>query len=427
MAKNGFVIAATSSGCGKTTLALGLMREMTRRGMDVQPFKCGPDYIDTQFHRSATGNDSINLDTFMSAEQHVRDLYHKYSSGKDAAIVEGVMGMFDGYSKMAGSSAEIARLLNLPIVLVINAASTAYSVAATIFGFKNFNPAIKIAGIVFNRVSSESHFAFLKEACLDADVECLGYLKKDNSLAVPSRHLGLTLTAKNETEHFTDCAARAVAENVDIERLFELTKTDTSCQHKPHRNIKITKRAAVAYDEAFNFVYKENLERLTELGFEVVRFSPIHDNELPDADFVYLPGGYPELYASPISENITMRDSIKRYVEKGGLLWAECGGLIYLTDNIDGAPMCGVLPLECTMENARLSLGYRTINYGGAEFKGHEFHYSKIKDPDKCASVATQTDVKNRLVSTPVYRYNNALASYTHLYWGDNDIFKLWT
>ena len=420
MAKSGFIIAATSSGCGKTTLSLGLMRELSRRGSCVQPFKCGPDYIDTQFHREATGNPSINLDTFMSSEQHVKDLFQRYSFGKDAAIVEGVMGMFDGYSKLKGSSAELSRLLSLPVILLINAASTAYSVAATIYGFKKFQPDINIAGVIFNRVSSESHFSYLKDACSDAGVECLGYIKKDNSLATPSRHLGLTLTAKADMDRFINTAADAVAENVDIETLLKLTKLHShEIDHLPTPPVSAGKVAAVACDEAFNFIYPANLDRLSAEGYEIVTFSPIHDKSLPEADFVYLPGGYPELFEEEIATNVSMKNSIREYVENGGRLWAECGGMLYLSQEIDGFPMCGVLPIKCTMQDAKLSLGYRTICFGEKVFKGHEFHYSHVVNPDCMESVATQSNAKGSLVKTPVYRYKNAFASYTHLYWAD--------
>ena len=426
MSKSGFIIAATSSGSGKTTLSLGLMHELTRRGFSVQPFKCGPDYIDTQFHREATGIPSINLDTFMSSEQHVKDLFKRYASGKDVAIVEGVMGMFDGYSKMKGSSAELSRLLSLPVILLINATSTAYSVAATIFGFKNFQPDIKIAGVIFNRVSSESHFSFLKDACTDAGVECLGYIKKDNSLVTPSRHLGLTLTAKADMEDFINTAADAVAENVDIETLLRLTELHSQeFDHLPTPPTNTGKVAAVASDEAFNFIYPANLDRLRMQGYEIVTFSPIHDKSLPKADFVYLPGGYPELFEEEIAANVSMKNSIREYVEDGGRLWAECGGMIYLSEEIDGFPMCGALPIKCTMQNAKLTLGYRTICFGDKAIKGHEFHYSHVVNPDSMESVAKQYNARESLVNTPVYRYKNAIASYTHLYWADNDIFKI--
>lgn len=421
MAKSAFMIAATSSGCGKTTVSLGIMRAMRRLGLSVQPFKCGPDYIDTQFHTRATGNNSINLDTFMSSEQHVADLFSRFASGKDVALVEGVMGLFDGYSKMSGSSAELSILLSIPVILVVNAASTAYSVAAIIYGFKNYNPSVKIAGVIFNRVSSESHFYYLKEACHDAGVECFGYLRKDDSLVTPSRHLGLTLTAANEMEKFIDKAADSVEETVDLTKILEATKVDG------WKNGLIThipaprKVLALAYDEAFNFIYPANIEKFRLLGYEIKKFSPIHDSTLPKADFIYIPGGYPELFAKELSINVEMKQSICQYVEEDGKMWAECGGLIYICNELDGLPMCGILPINCTMDHAKLTLGYRTVDFGNNVIKGHEFHYSRLINANTLPSVASQTNAHGNIVNTPVYRYKNLLASYTHLYWADKD------
>lgn len=192
-----FVIAAASSGSGKTTLTLGLLRSLRRRNLSVSPFKCGPDYIDPMWHKAASGSDSINLDTFLASEAHVRQLFARYASGSDVCVVEGVMGMFDGYDKMSGSSADISRLLDIPVVLLVNAASTAYSVAATIFGFKNFRPDIKIAGVIFNRVASRRHFSFLKDACHDAGVECFGYIGRISDMEMPSRYLGLSIESQH--------------------------------------------------------------------------------------------------------------------------------------------------------------------------------------------------------------------------------------
>lgn len=205
--KHAFLIAAASSGCGKTTLSLGLMRALSRRNAEVQPFKCGPDYIDTQYHRLATGRDSINLDLFMSSESHVRNLFDRYSSNADISIIEGAMGMFDGFDDMNGSAADIALKLDIPVILLINAASSSFSVAATIFGFTRFRPEVKVAGVVFNRVASANHFRFLKDACRATGVECFGYIGKNEKLQTPSRHLGLSLESMSEIERFIDVAA----------------------------------------------------------------------------------------------------------------------------------------------------------------------------------------------------------------------------
>lgn len=214
-----FLIGAATSNSGKTTFTMGLLRALKRRGLDVQPYKCGPDYIDTMFHEMASGHESVNLDSFMSSEEHIKDIFDRYGEGKDVRVVEGVMGLFDGYDKSRGSSAEIAMMLDIPVVLVVNAKSVAYSVAPLIYGFKHFNPNIKIAGVVFNMVASENHYRFLREACEDAGVKCLGYMQKNPQLIIPGRHLGLTITAREETERLINLAADEVEKNVDIEML----------------------------------------------------------------------------------------------------------------------------------------------------------------------------------------------------------------
>lgn len=220
--KKGILIGAATSNSGKTTFTMGLLRALTRRGMRVQPFKCGPDYIDTMFHHLASGSESVNLDTFMSSAEHVQQQYAKYGNEADMCVVEGVMGLFDGYDRSQGSSAEIAMLLDLPVVLVVNARSAAYSVAPLIYGFKHFNPKVRIAGVVFNMVSSDHHYSFLKDACEAAGVACLGYLQKNPDINIPGRHLGLTISAREEMESLINLAADEVERHVDLNGLVDL-------------------------------------------------------------------------------------------------------------------------------------------------------------------------------------------------------------
>lgn len=217
-----FLIGGATSNSGKTTFTMGLLRALRNRGLNVQPFKCGPDYIDTMFHRIASGNESVNIDTFMASPEHVRNLFKEYSKGADMAVVEGVMGLFDGYDAWHGSSAEISVLLHLPVVLIVNAKSTAYSVAPLIYGFKNFNKDMCLAGVVFNNVASEKHYAFLSSACRDAGVECLGYLPRNTELAIPGRHLGLTVSEEENMNRIIDIAAREIEKHVDIDRILSL-------------------------------------------------------------------------------------------------------------------------------------------------------------------------------------------------------------
>ncbi len=220
--RHGFLIAAASSNSGKTTVTIGLLRAMRDRNVRVQPYKCGPDYIDTMLHRMASGRESVNLDTFMSSPAHVRSLFEGYSADADISVVEGVMGLFDGYDKSRGSSAEVAKTLGLPVVLVVNAKSVAYSVAPLIYGFRHFDASVNVAGVIFNQVASENHFRFLREACADAGVECYGYLPHNADLVIPSRHLGLTVQASDEVERLLRIAASEMEKHVDIVRLMEL-------------------------------------------------------------------------------------------------------------------------------------------------------------------------------------------------------------
>ncbi|MDO4704107.1 cobyrinate a,c-diamide synthase [Tannerella sp.] len=428
------LIGATDSGCGKTTFTAGLLRAIKKRGLNVQPFKCGPDYIDPHYHKLAAGCESVNLDSWLSSAAHVQYLYERYAVPAEVCVTEGVMGLFDGYAKMRGSSAEIARLLNIPVVLIINARSVAYSVAPVIYGFKHFNPDVRIAGVVFNRTASATHASYLKEACADVGVECFGCLPRINDLEIPSRHLGLTTDASFQFEQLIEKIAEAIEANIDIDRLLAVCRQAVLPGVTVHPPARLPDRGlsiAVARDEAFSFTYKENIARLEQIG-EVMYFSPIKDSTLPAADFVYLPGGYPEFYLNELSTNRPMLEDIRSYVENGGKLLAECGGMMYLCRSVTGMdgesyPLAGVLAQEATMNGMRLRLGYRRFALNGTEWKGHEFHYSSVVSKNSSpASVAQQYNVRDEEVETPVYRYKNVIASYTHLYWGENDVMNLW-
>ena len=428
------LIGAATSGSGKTTFTMGLLRALTRRGLKVQPFKCGPDYIDTQFHSIASGNQSVNLDTWMASPEHVREVYAHYSEGADAAIIEGVMGLFDGYDRMRGSSAEIAALLDVPVLLVVNARSSAYTVAALLHGMKTFRRDVRIAGVVFNQVASESHYAFLKDAAADAGVECLGWIPRTEGIEVPSRHLGLTIGMEQELNSLADRTADLIEKHVDLDRLTQKGQTPL-CSFFYQNDTKGSDPSvsiAIARDRAFNFTYRENIDRLAEMG-KLTFFSPLAGDELPDADLVYLPGGYPELFAPELAMNRMLASQLVQYAEKGGRIFAECGGMMYLSKSLtdqDGKiwPMAGVLPIECTMQGARLHLGYRSMEIDGKVFKGHEFHYSRCENVEKgtVPNFTFQFNAKGEKVDTELYRYKNVIAGYTHWYWGESDINAFW-
>ena len=429
-----FLIAAPSSGSGKTTLTLGLLRALRNRGLTVQPFKCGPDYLDTLHHGTAAGVPSLNLDTFMASEAHVAETYARYAAPADVAVVEGVMGLFDGADRMRASSAAVAELLDLPVVLVVNAKAMAYSVAPLLFGFKNFYPGIRLVGAIFNFVNSASHYQFLRDACQDVGVEALGYLPHNPQVAIPSRHLGLSIDAGIQYEAIIGQLADMLPQTVDLDRLLEITRGAAlapAAVPAPAVPTDRPRRFAVARDAAFTFTYHQNLQVLAQLG-EVTYFSPLTDTALPPAtDLLYLPGGYPELFAEGLSRNAAMRASVAAYCQRGGAAYAECGGLMYLGQTLTDAqgqtfPMAGVLPCTTSMENSKLTLGYRTAQWNGMTLQGHEFHYSHLTELEEVLSGARVTNAKGVEVPAKVYRQHNTIASYLHLYWAENPAFINW-
>lgn len=429
-----FLIAATSSGCGKTTFTLGLLRSLRRRGFRSASYKCGPDYIDPKFHELASGQPSTNLDQYMMSSTHIQEVYIRRSEGADCVVVEGVMGLYDGAVRMQGSSASIASLLHIPVILLVNAASSAYSVGAIIYGFAHWKPNVRVAGVVFNRVASESHYQFLVEAAEDAGVPVLGYIPRDATIEVPSRHLGLSLEELEKLSGFPDRVADLIDRYVDVDRLLELSltprlqiQTEARIPEPPREG---GLRIAIARDAAFNFIYEENVRALERIG-SVAFFSPLADMVMPESDVVYLPGGYPEFYLEQLTANEPMRRQIKAFAEGGGYLLAECGGMMYLCLDIvqeDGAvhPMCQVLPITATMQDKKLTLGYRRLCAGGMELKGHEFHYSRTLEDGSLDTIAVQYSARGVEVKTPLYRYRNVIAGYTHLYWAEQDVRQLW-
>ena len=412
---HGFVIVAPNSGSGKTTIARGLMALFTRKGYRVQPFKCGPDYIDTKFHAAVCGRASINLDTFMATPEHVRELFGRYGKDADVCVVEGMMGMYDGYDRDKGSSAEVARVLDLPVVLVVDAKSAAYSMAALISGFINFSKDVHVSGVIFNRVGSARHFDMLQQVCDDLGVECYGYLPKQAELEQGSRYLGLDFSEKPESKLLVEL----LEAHVEWEKLLELSDKASAICNLPCKEEKRIQQTLIARnDESFSFIYQENIDRLENVSF----FNP--EREVPcldDVSLLYLPGGYPEKHLDALVKAEAARHAIKEYAERGGHIIAECGGMMYLCEKIvtdEGEfPMCGVLPYSITARKAdrKLSLGYRRFMLDGKEYRGHEFHYTQfLGEPPKSATQVY--NAKGDPVPTPVIRYKNVLASYTHLY-----------
>jgi cobyrinic acid a,c-diamide synthase len=409
--KTAFLIAAPTSGSGKTTIARGLMALFTKQGYKVQPFKCGPDYIDTKFHEAVCGRPSINLDTFMASSAHVQELFAHYGEDADVCIVEGMMGLFDGYDRERGSAYEIARVLDIPVVLVVDAKSAAYSMAALLSGFIHFRKDIRIAGVIFNKVGSEKHFSMLQQVCEDLSIECFGYLGKNPSLEQGSRYLGLDFSQQPENKVLMNLLEEHVRWQ-ELSKLF-IPKVGTFHSHGGNHSVLLARNA-----ESFSFFYQENIDRFGNVSY----FDPEKDvPSLEGIDLLYLPGGYPEKHLEALVNNSSARKAIKDYAERGGQIIAECGGMMYLCDCIvtdDGEyPMCGVLPYSITARKAdrKLSLGYRRFELDGKEFRGHEFHYTQFMG-ETPKSIVQVFNAKGEPVPTPVFRYKKVVASYTHLY-----------
>ncbi|MES2872647.1 MAG: cobyrinate a,c-diamide synthase [Bacteroidota bacterium] len=425
-----FLIAAPSSNSGKTTITLGILRALTNRGIGAQSFKCGPDYIDPILHAKAAGRSCINLDTFMCSNNHVKELFATYSQNAEASIVEGVMGMFDGADKMKGSSAEIALLLDIPVIMVVNAKAMAYSAAALLYGFKNFFPEIKLPGVIFNNVKTESHYSFLQDACRDAGVEALGYLPPQEDIEIPDRHLGLSIASDINFDAICNKIAASLEKTVDIQRLLDLTARPLPSfkTPKPLHTLKPGFKIAVAHDEAFSFTYHENLEALRRIG-DVVFFSPLTDRSIPPCDFLYLAGGYPELFLDRLSTNTSMLQSVSKFCENDGKVYSECGGMMYLGKSITASDgkvfdMVGFLPLRTSMESPKMRLGYRSVHIGDIHIKGHEFHYSTcIELEDVEALSCSVENARGANVDSKIYRKHSTTASYIHLYWGEDQKF----
>ena len=415
--KSAFLIAAPTSGSGKTTIVRGLMALLTQKGYSVQPFKCGPDYIDTKFHEAVCGRPSINLDSFMAAPEHIHDLFEHYGKEADVCVVEGMMGLFDGFERDKGSSAEIASILQLPVILVVDAKSAAYSMAPLLQGFINFRKDVHIAGVIFNKVGSSRHFEMLRQVCDDLQITCFGYLPKNSSLEQGSRYLGLDFSEKTENEELINLIEshidwKSICSSLVRERRTVRPKA-TDCASEGD-GLKVS---CALNAESFSFIYQEIIDSFASVSF----FDPEKDiPSLEGIDLLYLPGGYPEKHVETLVRNEVCRKAIRDYAEQGGRIIAECGGMMYLCEKIitdDGEyPMCGVLPYTITARKAdrKLSLGYRRFMLDGKEYRGHEFHYTQFVETPE--SVTQVYNAKGEPVATPVFRYKNVLASYTHLY-----------
>ncbi|MDJ0623256.1 MAG: cobyrinate a,c-diamide synthase [Desulfocapsaceae bacterium] len=432
MSRRAILIAGTHSGSGKTTVTLGMMAALKKLGHSLVPFKCGPDFIDPSLHRLVTGSTSRNLDLWMMGESFTKECFLRHADDCDIAVVEGVMGMFDGGP---ASSAALAKALGIPLILVLDVRSAAESGAAVLKGFETLDPDIKPQGVILNMVGSSRHYHLVRTAIEKyCRAEVLGYLPRTLDFSIPSRHLGLHMGEESPiTADKIDALAHSIIEHIDMDRLLTIANiSDSSGQPlEPHTLSVVPKvRLGVARDKAFCFYYEDNFDLLRKAGAEICFFSPLEDAHLPDGiDAIYLGGGYPELYGEVLSRNHSLLQEISTWAEDGKPIYAECGGFMYLTRGITDLDtnfheLAGVFPTQAAMQTKRASLGYREITtrtpsfFGpaGTVLRGHEFHYSNIEPLSDSSECVYNLDNG----ATEGYRYKNTLGGYMHLHFGFN-------
>ncbi|MER5782942.1 cobyrinate a,c-diamide synthase [Streptomyces mobaraensis] len=425
------VIAAPASGTGKTTVATGLMRAFADAGLAVSPHKVGPDYIDPGYHALATGRPGRNLDAFLCGPERIAPLFLHGAAGAQLAVIEGVMGLFDGASGRGelASTAHVAKLLRAPVVLVVDASSQSRSVAALVHGFASWDPEVRVAGVILNKVGSDRHEALLREALGGAGVPVLGALRRAADVDTPSRHLGLVPVAERRAEALDAVAAQAarVREGCDLDALLALARSAPpvpgpawSPESAPVAGPRPV--IAVAGGPAFTFSYAEHTELLTAAGADVVPFDPLRDEKLPAGTAgLVVGGGFPEMYAPELSANEPLRAAVSALAATGAPVAAECAGLLYLSRSLDGRPMCGVLPGEARM-SSRLTLGYREavaladspLAAAGTRVRGHEFHRTVV-EPGAGPAPAWGFTAPERRVEG--YAAGGVHASYLHVHW----------
>lgn len=434
------IVAGTHSGVGKTTVTIGLMAALKSKGLIVQGFKTGPDFIDPGYHTAVTGRSSRNLDSWMLSQDGVREVFCRGSRGSDVSVIEGVMGLYDGKepSELTGSTAELAILLQAPVILVINAEGMAGSAAAVVLGFQSMEPKVHVAGVIVNCVGSFGHYQLLKRAIEDrCGVPVIGYLEREREIDIPERHLGLIPSVELAVRRqMFDRLATLISESVDLDRLIKIARKAPEVHVQPAMFLEQVSdpkvKIAVAKDTAFHFYYQENLELLELNGAELVFFRPLEGECIPsEADGLYIGGGFPEEFAEKLSAHRLMLNNLRDHIRSGLPTLAECGGYMLLAESITdrhGATysMAGVVPAAIRMQSRLAALGYREVIAAadspilakGDSARGHEFHYSVIE---------------YRMPQNGAYRYYyrdewreegfslpNLSAGYTHLHFGSN-------
>ncbi|MGI6075679.1 MAG: cobyrinate a,c-diamide synthase [Pyramidobacter sp.] len=427
------VIAAAHSGSGKTTLTCGILAALKRRGLSLTPFKIGPDYIDPGYLSRAAGRPAHNLDTWLTDEMTMKRIFAESAGSSRGAVIEGVMGLYDGGSRGVSSTAEISKLLRAPVVLVMNAQSMGESAAALALGFREYDREVDLRGVILNRLGSDSHRRIITEALSRLGIPVLGALARDDRLGISERHLGLLPADENKGENF-EALVEQIDRSVDLEALMRIADSASDLDVPARDNPAEAKKAviAVARDRAFSFYYPESLAELEHCGAQLIFFSPLTDRRLPECDGLVLGGGFPEMFAAALADNGEMKRSIAAAAASGLPIYAECGGYMYLTCSIadfNGAvfPMTGIVPARCKMNSRLQTVGYveaqllrnTVLGDAGMTVRGHEFHFSS----SEAASDAPENSTAWRIVRKRTGETKNAgfagdaiVASYLHLH-----------
>lgn len=439
------VIGGTQSGVGKTTISTGIMRAFVKRGYSLGPYKVGPDYIDPAFHSFVTGNKSRNLDSWMIAEEEIKEIFLKGSYDKDISIIEGVMGLYDGFSteRDMGSTAHLSKILSSPVILVIDGRGMSSSAAAQVLGYKLYDKEVNIKGIIVNNVSGEKHYNLIKEAIeRDVNIKCVGYLKKNINIKLESRHLGLVPSVEVENlSKKLDELAEMIEETIEIDEIIKIAKEADLINYKSlspqNTYAKKEVNIGVAYDKAFNFYYQDNLDLLEDMGANLIYFSPLEDRDLPkNLHGIYIGGGFPEVFAKELKENTEIMTKIKKASSKGLPIYAECGGLMYLTKaitNLKGEryEMVGIFDRESFMTKRLQKFGYVDVNINRPcvisekpiKVKAHEFHRSRLNEIEEDSYAYRVNKIRdNKLIKSWECGLvsNNTLGAYAHIHFYGN-------
>ena len=436
------IIAGTHSGVGKTTIVTGLLAILKRQGLTVQSYKVGPDYIDGGYHQMASGKVAHNLDTWLIPTEKVVPIFAKTAVGNDIVIVEGVMGLYDGERQGVSSTAAIAKLLNAPVVLVIDAKSMGESAAAIALGYKMYDQEVNMVGVIINRLGSASHEKMVTEALERIGIPVLGCIYRNDAISMPERHLGLTPVTEHNAQDMIAELCGQISKQVDIAKIISIANSAPELCTMIENPQAIAQsspivRIGVAQDEAFSFYYPESLEILKTMGAEIVPFSPLNDTHLPNVDGLVFGGGFPEMFVSQLADNLSMRQSIADACKAGIPVYAECGGFMYLTQKMmdfdeKQYEMVGVIPASCSMQSKLQTVGYveamaltdNILCSAGDLMRGHEFHFSLMVNEISAKPFPWAFEfkkVRTGAIYPGGYVHGNILASYLHMHFAGNE------